>query len=151
MTVPELTGPMADTTYQVIALAGDGDDRDGATMSGIIVRGIDAPGDVAAGPWLDLATSLDESSGEFSFEPVEGSALHAVTLRDADDNHVWDVAILDDRTSFTLPVTDSEPLPEVDLDMSVAAFDGDIDVRNFSIDDVFDLLDRISTFRDTVR
>lgn len=150
--VPDLAGDLAGMTYQVVALAGEGDDRDDATMSAILVRDIGAPGEVEAGPWLDLPTGLDESAGEFSFEPVDGSSLHSITLRDAVSNDkLWAIAVLDGRTTFSLPAIEDDPLPDAELDMSVISFDGDINVRDFSVDEVFPLLERLSVFRDGVR
>lgn len=142
LSVPDLAGPFADASYQAVAFAqmGEGDD---APSTAIIKRGItDLSSAIAMGEWLPLPSNMTESGGEYSFTPVDGSALHVVDFSDTIGT-VWNVALIDGRTTFTLPGLDPSPLPS-SYDMSVSAFDGAINLSDFSIDEFVDGFDRIS-------
>lgn len=133
VTVPALSGMFDGDSYQAIAFAQMGS-ADGDPSTGIIQRGItDLSGGVDLGPWLPLPSGLAEAGGEYSFAPVDGASLHTFSMRTA-NGEVWGGALLDGRTSFTLPGISPDPLPSA-YDMQIGAFDGPLDVEDFRIDD----------------
>lgn len=147
--VPALTGPFASASYQAITFAQMGTE-DGAPSSAIIQRGItDLSATIELGAYLPLPADIDETAGAYSFGPVDGVTFHTADFSDA-QGQVWGVALLDGRTTFTLPGIDPSPLPSGAVDLSVSAFDGDVDLTDFLIDDFTRTFDRISTNRASV-
>jgi hypothetical protein len=146
ITVPELSGDFAGASYRVLAFAGNmNDDPDDETnpMSAIIARGItDLAGDIDVGPWLALPSAIALDGGDYSFTGATDAILHVVDYRDGQGESLWSVALLDGRTHFTLPDVSPSPLPGDPLDLVVTAFDGPIDLTDFSIDDFTDALER---------
>ncbi len=134
VTLPALSGMFDGDSYQAIAFAQMGNSGDSDPLTGIIKRDItDLAGGIDLGPWLPLPSSLAESGGEYSFTPVDGAALHTFSMRTT-SGEVWGGALLDGRTSFTLPGISPDPLPST-YDLQVSAFDGPLDVEDFHIDD----------------
>ncbi len=133
VTVPALSGLFDGASYQAIAFAQMGT-ADGDPLTGIIQRDLtDLAGGIDLGPWLPLPSGLAEAGGEYSFTPVDGAALHTFSMRD-NGTEAWGGALLDGRTSFTLPGISPDPLPSA-YDLQVSAFDGPLDVESFQIDD----------------
>ncbi len=151
--VPKLEGDFAGASYRAIAFAGnedDVDDDDTAPSSTILLRDItDLTADIDLGDWLDLPTDIDLVSGEYSFTPVDGAALHTVSIVNTAGDTKWEAVLLDDRIAFTLPGLSPDPIPST-FDLSVSALEGSIDVTDFSIDDVIDSIDRTSRNRERV-
>ncbi len=150
--VPELTGSLASGTYRGTAIAANEDDEgDDNPITAILKTGItDVSNGISFGPWLAQPSALSETDGQYSFTPVNDASYHVATLRDSNDNAVWEFALLDGRTAFTLPSVTPDPLPSGALDLTVSAFDGDVDLSDFAIDDLADALERISVGRATL-
>lgn len=154
LAVPKLEGDFAGGSYRAFAFAGnaddDDDDDDSAPSSAILLRNItDLTADIDFGEWLDLPTNVDLSSGEYSFTPVDGAALHTAAIINTLGDTKWDIVLLDGRTAFTLPGLDPDPVPST-FDLAVSALEGSIDVTDFAIDDVIDSIDRTSRNRERV-
>jgi hypothetical protein len=152
LTIPELTGDFAGAEYRAFAFAGDLEDEDDDDPgSTILLRGItDLSGGIEFGEWMLLPTDIAETQGEYSFTPVDGSALHTVGFNDLQGDEVWGVALLDGRTSFSLPPVTPDPIPSGSYDIIVQALDGDIDLQDFAIDELIDRFDRVSSNRKTI-
>lgn len=146
---PELSGGLAGASYRGTALAGNADeDEDDRPITAIVRRGVtDVTNGLDFGPWLAQPTALERTDGLYSFTPVNDASYHVVGLRDADNDRVWEIALLDGRTAFTLPALDPDPIPSGAIDMTVTAFEGDVDLTDFAIDDLIDALDRIAIGR----
>jgi len=150
--VPELTGMLSSGTYRGTALAANEDDEDDDNpITAVLKTGItDLSNGITFGPWLAQPSSLKLTDGEYSFTPVNDASYHIVALRDSNDNQVWEFALLDGRTAFTVPTVDPDPRPSGSLDLTVTAFEGTVDLTDFAIDDLADTLERLSIARETL-
>ena len=153
ISVPKLSGDFSGDTYRAIAFAGNEDDEpddESTPSSTILLRGIsDLTADIDLGDWLELPTDVALSSGEYSFTPVDGAALHTASIVNTIGDTKWDIVLLDGRTAFTLPGLDPDPVPST-FDLAVSALEGSLDVTDFAIDDVIDSIDRTSRNRKRV-
>jgi hypothetical protein len=148
-TVPKLEGPFASASYSVLAITDDGSDDQDPPSSAILNDLDGLPSSVSMGPWLDGATDLSASGGTFSYTPVSGTSLHVVNFYNSAGEDVWGAALLDGRTSFTLPGIPTASLPSGELAMSILEWEGDIDVSNFEIDTLLQVVTRFSSARIT--
>ncbi len=151
--VPTLTGVFAGMTYRAIAFASDSrdpEDRDENKLSATLERGLTAAGTIALGSWLPMAGGLTRNGDTFSFSSVAGATFHAGKLLDKDENVVWNMASFDGRTSFELRAITPSPVPTGAVDMTVDAFDGDVDLQDFEIDSFIKTFRRISKGRSTL-
>jgi len=152
MLIPALQDDFSGDYYRAYAFAGPaGDDpEDDDPMSARLLRDItDLGSDVDFGDWMALPKDVSETSGEFSFAPVAGAALHVASFRDSQGNEVWGAVLLDGRTTFSLPAITPDPLPTGQVTLLVSAFDGDVDLQDFAIDDFQELMDALSRDRGT--
>ncbi len=148
--VPALTGDLASASYRVLAFAGDSTsdpNDDQAPMSAIIMRGITDAGTVNTPDWLDQAANLALTDGAYTFTPSANATLETGRLVDSQGNQVWGFALLDGRTSIALPEISPSPLPAGDLDLVIDSYDGDLDLTDFSVNDLSDALQRLSKSR----
>ena len=146
VTVPELAGDFAAASYFSVAFASANLDQDGGDATGIIRNGITSSA-VDLGAWLGLATDLSLTAGTYSFVG-DGSPFYSVDFRDAANHNVWELILLDGRTTFTLPGISASPLPSDAVDMVVGQFTASsIDTGDFAIDDFWSQVERTSTAR----
>ncbi len=142
MMVPNLEGDFAGATYRALAATSDGAEDGAQTV--ILHRGLT---DVSAhdmGAWLPLAGDPAVASGTYSYSPVDGASMHVVDLEAAGES-LWNLAMLDGRTEFTLPAVDPSPLPGGAIDMRVSAIEvPDFDAGDFELDALLDQVTRIS-------
>ncbi|MBW2277609.1 MAG: carboxypeptidase regulatory-like domain-containing protein [Deltaproteobacteria bacterium] len=149
--LPKLEGDFAGAQYRATSYATTNFDADDSPSSLTVKRGItDLASPIQMGEWLMPATDLSYAAGQYSFTGVAGSPIHVVNFRDPSNNKVWDVAVLDGRSAFSLPVLDPDPLPSGSYDMSVGAYDGAADPMDFGIDEFLDVFERASTARETI-
>jgi len=148
--LPKLEGDFAGATYQATAYATTDFDTEDSPASLIIKRGItDLASPIAMGDWMVPATQLAFDSGTYSFTGVSGTPFHVADFRDNSNNKLWDVALLDGRTSFSLPTLEPDPLPNGSYDMTIGAYDGAADPNDFSIDEFLAVFVRAATARET--
>lgn len=138
ISVPALTGDLSTASFEVIATA-----RSETASTTVLVPNA-APGTVAVGAWMATPASPSAAGGTYTFQGVAGASVHSVTLSGADGD-LWEITILDDTTSFTLPPLATDPLPTGELTMTVGAIELEgFDPRDFQIDDVRDSIRRTS-------
>jgi len=141
--VPKRQGDFASATMRAVAITNDGAANGASSI--ILKRGItDVSSPIDMGAWLGLPSGLTLSAGTYSFTPVADTAVHTVDLEDNGDT-LWNIGLFDGRTSFVLPAVSPSPITSGSaLDFHVSAIDGDVDLQDFSIDDLQDVLDRLS-------
>ncbi len=147
---PIRTGDFADATLRAIAFASNeaDEEEDGRPASAILLRGITEIGAaIDFGEWMSLPSNLTVSGDEFSFTAAAGAALSTADILNSDNERVWSMVFLDDRTTFVLPTLRQDPIGTGDFDFSVSGLDDEIDLTDFRIDDLEDTLDRLSTNR----
>lgn len=141
--LPSAVGDFAGATYRAVGFANQ---EDGEGGSAIILRDIaDASAGIDMGEWLGLPLDLTVDAGNFSFVPVEGAGLHTIEILDDQGEEQWGLALVDGRTSFTLPGLDPDPLPAGDLTFKVNALYGEFDLGEFSIEELIDTIERSSS------
>lgn len=141
--VPALTGELASASYDVFASARS------ETAQTTIIHPDAQPGTVAVGPWLATPANPTASGGTYTFQAVPGASVHALEISDA-SGELWSISILDDTTSFTLPMLATDPLPPGELALRVSAVEVEgFDPSDFRVDDVRDALRRTSENRTT--
>jgi hypothetical protein len=149
--VPDLAGAFATNTYQAIAFAADSSadpDDDENPMTAIILRDIGTlDADVEFGAWMDQPANLAYDGTAYSFTPVNGARLHTAKLRRTNGTVLWDIALVDGRSSFVLPEISPDPLPTGELELIVDTFEGTIDLEDFAIDELVDSFERLSKGR----
>jgi len=140
-TIPDLVGNLATATYDIVGTAADA--ANGTPQTAIVARDVDVTMSVDIGQWLGLPENLAETSGEFSFAPVAGASLHAVSFTDVGTGDpLWNVVVLDDTDAFMLP---DDPWTG-DTDMDVTALEvTNFDPEDFVGDSLATLLTRTSS------
>ena len=153
--LPAPVGDFAAITYRAIAIASaesDADDDDNNPMTGSLLYDLT---DVSAGitfpDWLPTATALAVTQGEYSFTPVAEGVMHTASLREPSGDPVWEIALFDGRTSFTLPGVDPNPVPSGAVELSVTTFEADIDLMEFTTDELTDVMTRMARNRATLQ
>ncbi len=142
--VPALTGDFAGGTYQGLAFASDSNTENRGSL--IFVEDItDVSTGLDFGAWLELPSALSLTAGEYSFAPVTDVVMHTTSLSEPGGDEVWNIAVFDGRTSFALPEISPDPLPAGDIDMTVTALEGEVDLTDFSIDEFTDTVHRTSS------
>lgn len=147
---PTRTGDFADATLRAIAFASNeaDEDEDGRPTSAILLRGITEIGTaIDFGEWMSLPSGLSVSGDEFRFAAATGAAINTADILNANNERVWSIVFLDDRTTFVLPTLSQDPIGTGEFDFAVSGLDDEIDVTDFRIDDLEDTLDRLSTNR----
>jgi len=128
-------------SYELIGFAGTQPDGAGSIR---IDRDLESVEEASVGTFLALPDGLSTDGTTFSFEPVNGAALHIFGVDEGtDDTTAWGVAILDGSTEVTLPR--AVTLPDGPLRFGVQAIEvPDLDVQDFAVDDLEDLISRVS-------
>ncbi len=136
--VPALTGELASATYEVLATA-----RSATAQTTILTPGAQ-PGTVPVGAWLATPSNPTATGGTYAFQAVPAASAHSLKIADATGDR-WEVVILDQTTSFTLPVLTPDPLPPGELTLKTSALEVEgFDPSDFHFDDVRDGLRRTS-------
>ncbi len=148
VTMPALAGDFADSSYLALAFSSANLDQEDGDATGIIRNDITSS-TVDLGAWLGLATDLGLAAGTYSFVG-DGSPFYAVGFHDSTNQIVWDLVLLDGRTTFTLPGISANPLPSDTVDMVVGQFTASgIDTGDFAINDFWNQVERMSTSRES--
>lgn len=141
--MPSQVGDFAGATYQALGFATE---ENGGASSAIVLRGLaDVSAGIDMGEWLALPQELSYDAGTYGFTPVADAGLHIIDIVDAQGDQLWGIALVDGRTSFTLPGVDPDPLPTGDLTFQVNALYGEVDLGDFSIDELIDNIERTSS------
>lgn len=160
MRVPPIAPPMTTTvvpnlaaitgaSYEFVALAREQVTDGTAAESIVLRRGLTTASSLAAGDWLSPPTGVWSDRSTAGFNAVAGASAYAMEFNSSSGtgsgNRVMNVIVLDDTTAVALP-TDFAPLPSGGLDFRVNAFDAgaDFDPRDFAIDDLQEILVRLS-------
>ncbi len=161
MRVPPLAPPMTTTvvpnlsaiagsTYELTALAQEQVTDGTAAQSIVLRRGLTTASSLAAGDWMAPPTGMWSDRATAGFNAVTGASGYAMEFETSSGsgsgNRVMNVIVLDDTIAVPLP-TAFAPLPSGGLVYRVNAFDAgaDFDVRDFAIDDLDDVLVRLSS------
>lgn len=151
VSVPDLAGAFATNTYQAIAFAADSSadsEDDENPMTAIFLRDIGTLGaDLEFGAWMDQPANLAYDGTAYTFTPVNGARLHTAKLRRTNGTVLWDIALLDGRSSFVLPAISPDPLPTGEIELIVDTFEGTIDLEDFAIDELVESFERLSKGR----
>ncbi|HUH02893.1 MAG TPA: hypothetical protein VML75_12935 [Kofleriaceae bacterium] len=151
VTIPDLAGAFAANTYQAIAFAGDSNadpDDDENPMTAIILRDLGTLGaEVEFGAWMDQPANLAYDGSAYSFTPVNSATLHTAKLRRTNGTVLWNIALIDGRSSFVLPAISPDPLPAGELELIVDTLEGAIDLEDFAIDELVESFERVSKSR----
>ncbi len=142
--LPALAGDFATGTYDFLAQAAA---MGGAPTGLILMHDVNITATVTFGSWMDAPTGVMASGGSYSFTPAVGATIHSASFRD--DTRppalVWDVALLDGRTSFSLPTLTPDPLPAGMINLSITALDlPGANFGDFRVNAMFDMLARMS-------
>jgi hypothetical protein len=139
--VPPLAGALASGQYDIVVRASGM--ADGPPESIALVRDVDPAGTIDLGALLPLPGNLSATGGTYSFEAVAGATLHIAGIEDMTGER-WNVALLDGRTSFTLPVLATDPLAAGMYELHVSAIQvAGFDPKDFVLDDLTDKFDRV--------
>lgn len=142
--LPALSGDLAGGTYSFFARAYPSN-GDAEPNSNLFVREADIGATVNLPTFPAVPTNLDASQGTYSFTAASGAAIHTGQFRGTDGT-AWTFALLDGRTSLTLPTLEPDPLPAGDVTLSVSAFFAPgFDPTDFSGDEAFELVTGVST------
>ncbi|MBK9035009.1 MAG: hypothetical protein IPL61_27725 [Myxococcales bacterium] len=147
--VPSLSA-IPGSTYEFIALAQE-DVTDGTAAQSIVLRrGLTSASSLSAGDWLPPPSGLSSDRASASFAAVAGASAHVLEFDtnagSGTGNRLMSLVVLDGSSTVTLPV-DFAPLPSGGLAYKVSAFDAgaDFDPRDFEINDLDTVLDRLSS------
>jgi hypothetical protein len=135
------TGVFAEASYNVLAVAQTTNGEDGP-QSIRFDRAVDVESH-SVGTFLAIPTNFETDGAVFSFEPVEGTAVTIFDVSEADGTQWWNVAVFDDSTEVELH--EHVAFPSGTLSFRMQGFEApDIDLEDFAIDDIEDLVTRIS-------
>jgi hypothetical protein len=135
------TGVFAEARYNVLAVAQTTNGEDGP-QSIRLDRDAD-PEDHSVGTFLPIPTGFETDGTLFSFERVEGTQVAIFDIAEEDGTRWWSVAVFDDSTEVELG--EHVALPDGTLSFRMQAFEApDIDLEDFQIDAIEDLVTRIS-------
>ena len=135
------TGVFGDATYNVLAVAQTSNGEDGP-QSIRFDRGVDIE-NASVGTFLPVPVNFETDGTLFSFERVEGTQVAIFDVAEADGTRWWSVAVFDD--SVEVEKHEHVTFPSGTLSYRMQAFEApDIDLEDFAIDDIEDLVTRIS-------
>lgn len=135
------TGVFAEARYHLLAIAQTSNGEDGP-QSIRLDRGVDIE-NASVGTFLAIPANFETDGALFSFEPVDGTAVTIFDVAEADGTRWWSVAVFDDSVEVALP--EHVALPDGTLSYRVQGFEApDIDLEDFQIDAIEDLVTRIS-------
>ncbi len=143
-TVPSLAGDFADASYRITAFANSATAGNGDAPGSVILKRGLTDMTIDLGAWMDQPSGLAAAAGTYSFTPVDGAVLHVADFADAAGETLWNVALFDGRSSFTLPGLTPNPLTTGTLTFGVSAFDGTVDLTDFTLDDFLNAFDRLA-------
>jgi hypothetical protein len=135
------TGVFAEATYNVLAVAQTSNGEDGP-QSIRFDRGVDVESH-SVSTFLPVPVNFETDGTLFSFEPVEGTQVTIFDIAESDGTRWWSVAVFDDSTEVELH--EHLAFPSGTLSYRVQGFEApDIDLEDFQIDAIEDLVTRIS-------
>ncbi len=142
--VPKASGPFAGGKWTVIAQAKvSGMASDPA--SSIFKRDLDPAQTVTLGEFPALPTGLAAGGGTFSFAQVAGASLHLAEVDDSTGKPLWKAVVLDATKELSITQT-PDPLPAGSLKLKVVAGSvAGFDAGNFTVDDVIEKIDTLSS------
>jgi hypothetical protein len=141
--LPATTGAFAGGEYFLLANASSATSE--GTASGQFIRDVPGSGAIVVPEFLALPTGVSASAGTYSFTAVASASLHGVDFKDADGATVWNVALLDGSTSFTLPTLSPDPLASATR-MQVNAFIAQgFDPGDFEVGNLIDFVQKLSS------
>ncbi|HTJ41751.1 MAG TPA: carboxypeptidase-like regulatory domain-containing protein [Kofleriaceae bacterium] len=134
------TGTFAGT-YDLVALA-----TPNATAktpySTVLMNGVSLS-QAAIDPFLAAPSALSAANGTYKFTAASGASIHYASFQKSDGTVLWNVAILDGSTSFTLPALSPDPLGTGARAMVITAADvPSFDPAHFAVPDVQSRLHR---------
>jgi hypothetical protein len=139
MIVPKVSA-FAGSTYRATAVAKS---PTGSAQSLILKRGLTSASSVAIGEWLTTPTGITATGDVMSFTAVAGAKLHSIDVA-ATSGRVWNITLFDGSVSATVP-TDLAPIPAGSITVAVNAIDTALDLNDFTLDDLGNIVDRLST------
>ena len=142
-TVPKTTGDLSAGSYMIVGSAATAEG--GLPSSTVIARGVNpGAGAIVLPAFLATATDITAAAGTYSFTPALEASLHTGSFSGA-DGAVWNLAFLDGRTSFTLPMLAADPLPAGTVRLKISGIElPAFDALNFQLEGIFDQLNRIA-------
>lgn len=129
-------------TYRAVATASVSSSTN--TQSLVLKHGLTDASAITIGAWLPTPTGLIAMGDTLSLTAVAGAKLEGFDVIGASGDTAWSVTIFDGATTATVP-TDLAPIPTGTNTLKATAIDADIDVGNFSLDNKFDLVNRLSS------
>jgi hypothetical protein len=143
--LPDLVGSFTGMSYDIFVQASAGT-PDGASAIAF-ARDVDVSATVELPDVLDPPNDVSAVAGTYSFSASQGAELHIAEFRDVqDDSQVWNVALLDGRTTFGLPTVEPDPLPTGDLRLVIVGFDvPSFDPGAFRIEELVDSITGIAS------
>jgi len=124
------------TTYRLTAVSQTSAGDQGA-QSILIQRGETDPA-LVAGDWLVPPTGVSADRTGAAWEPVADAAIHQVQYRDAANEIVLEITVLDASTEVVIPSL--LELPSGALTARISGIGADLDVTDFSLDEDRDKL-----------
>jgi hypothetical protein len=134
--LPALSGALASYKYDFLAMA-KASASDDYPQSTIWKHGQSPTATVAYGAWAAPPTAISAAGGTYSFTGVTGASLHTAKLIQGGTTTttVWNVALLDGTTSFTLPTIASAPLPSGSITLRAEALElSSFDATDFGVE-----------------
>ena len=135
------TGVFPDATYNLLAIAQTTNGEEGP-QSIRFERGVD-PEDASLPTFLAVPTGFETDGTTFSFERAAEATVVTFGVQEADGTSWWAVAVFDDSTE--VPLHEHLALPDGTLTYRVQMIEiPDLDVEDFSLDDVEDRVTAVS-------
>ncbi|MCE9575816.1 MAG: hypothetical protein K8W52_21885 [Deltaproteobacteria bacterium] len=139
MIVPK-TSAFPGSTYRATVLAKR---TTGSAQSLVFKRGLSSATSIAVGDWLTSPTGITAAGDVMSFTAVAGAQLHSIDVSNA-SGRLWNISLFDGSVSATVP-TDLAPIPSGSITVAVNAIDTQLDLGDFTLDDLGNIVDRLST------
>jgi hypothetical protein len=136
-------GGLPGLTYRVVATAALST-SDSDTESLILQHDVPDAQHIKLGAWMATPTGLMASGDTMSFSGVTSGVIEGFDIIGANGDTAWSVSIFDGTTTATVP-TDLAPIPTGTNTLKVTAIDATIDLSNFSLENKFDLVNRLSS------
>ena len=115
-TIPSAQGAFAGGKTEVLTIASP--PSASAPFSIACARAVSG-GSASPGNYPTPPAALSASGSTISFTRVQGASLHFVVVNGADARPRWNLVVLDDTASFTLPPLAPDPLPSGTLTLLV--------------------------------
>ena len=135
------TGVFPGATHNLLAIAQTSAGEDGP-QSVRFQRGVD-PADASVSTFLPVPTGFETDGATFSFERSDEATVVTFGVQEADGTSWWEVAVFDDTVE--VPLHEHVAFPDGTLTYRVQMIEiPDVDVEDFSLDDVEDRVTAVS-------